>query len=98
MCDDTADEPLHVVRVVDEVWRAVESDGVGHLLGQVQFSIILAFVIVRIVVLNDIVVDSSVVLLEFFNLQFTIFVGAITASSRTTTLLRICARCGSKPT
>jgi len=70
LCDDTADEPLHVVRVVDEVWRAVESDGVGHL-GQGQFSIILAFVIVCIVVLNDVVVNSGVVLLEFFHLQFT---------------------------
>ncbi len=98
LCDDTADEPLHVVRVVDEVWRAVESDGVGHL-GQVQFSIILAFLIVCIVVLNDVVVDSGVVLLEFLNLQFTSF----TASSRTTTLLRICTRhplrmSGSPPT
>jgi hypothetical protein len=35
LCDDTADEPLHVGRVGKEVRRAVESDGVGHLLGQV---------------------------------------------------------------
>ncbi len=35
LCDDTADEPLHVGRVGEEVRRAVESDGVGHLLGQV---------------------------------------------------------------
>ncbi len=35
LCDNTADEPLHVGRVGEEVWCAVESDRVGHLLGQV---------------------------------------------------------------
>ena len=57
LCDDTADEPLHVVRVVDEVWRAVESDGVGHLLEVLFLFVGLAFVIG----LSDVRVDSCVV-------------------------------------
>jgi hypothetical protein len=57
LCDHMVDEPLHVIRGFDEVWRAVESDGVGHLLEVLFFFVGLAFVIG----LSDVRVDSCVV-------------------------------------